>query len=154
VDPVRELPYGPAVQRRANRPDRWQHPTTAKTQIYSCIFRGVHRWESLSWPDSGEFAGTTYFVTDDAGARLRISRSSQRLDAIAVFTDGIERLALDFAQSKPFAPFFDGMMRPLAGVQIQGRSSAISEKLGSFLASETVNSRTDDDKTLILARRL
>ncbi len=29
---------------RANRPDRWQHPTTAKTRIYSCIFWGVHRW--------------------------------------------------------------------------------------------------------------
>jgi len=31
---------------RANRPDRWQHPTTANTRIYSCIFRGVHRWEA------------------------------------------------------------------------------------------------------------
>ena len=29
---------------RANRPDRWQHPTTANTRFYSCIFRGVHRW--------------------------------------------------------------------------------------------------------------
>lgn len=32
---------------RANRPDRWQHPTTAKTRIYSCIFWGVHRWKAL-----------------------------------------------------------------------------------------------------------
>ena len=31
---------------RANRPDRWQHPTTAKTRIHSCIFWGVHRWEA------------------------------------------------------------------------------------------------------------
>ena len=29
---------------RANRPDRWQHPTTANTRFYSCIFWGVHRW--------------------------------------------------------------------------------------------------------------
>lgn len=31
---------------RANRPNRWQHPTTAKTRFYSCIFRGVHRWKA------------------------------------------------------------------------------------------------------------
>ena len=31
---------------RKNRPDRWQHPTTANTRFYSCIFWGVHRWEA------------------------------------------------------------------------------------------------------------
>src|SRR5580700_3447023 len=29
LDPVRELPYGPATNHRPHsRPDRWQHPTT------------------------------------------------------------------------------------------------------------------------------
>ena len=40
MDPVRELPYGPAAQRRANRPDRWQHPTTANTRFSLLLLSG------------------------------------------------------------------------------------------------------------------
>lgn len=111
-------------------------------------------WSTLTWPESGDFAGTTFFVTDDMGARLRIKRFPTRCEALGVLSDGLERLALDFMSEKPFAPFFAGVMRPLARVDENGRSSEISEKLKAFLGSETVNSRTDDDKTLIVARRL
>ncbi|RNJ62706.1 MAG: DUF1963 domain-containing protein [Porphyrobacter sp. IPPAS B-1204] len=33
---------------RANRPDRWQHPATPHAQLYSCVFRGDHRWFSAA----------------------------------------------------------------------------------------------------------
>lgn len=110
-------------------------------------------WQAASWPEAGEFAGTTYFVTDDAGARVRISRHAGRADRLAVFTDGIERLALDFASGRPHAPFFDGITRPLSAGGGPGRLAAVSDRLGAFLDGDAVNSRTDDDKTLIIARR-
>ena len=93
-------------------------------------------------------------LTDDAGARVRIARLGSAVDRVALTTDGLERLALDFARAEPHAPFFNGMMKPLAGLSSPGRSAAVSARLGSFLDGDAVNSRTDDDKTLIVAQRL
>lgn len=111
-------------------------------------------WSAASWPDNGEFANTTFFVTDDAGPRLRIARTGGPVELVAVTTDGLERLALDLAGGVPHAPFFDGMMGALAPVSGRGRSASVSRGLAVFLGSDGVCARTDDDKTLILARRL
>jgi len=111
-------------------------------------------WRAASWPAAGEFAGTTFFVTDDGGARLRIARLGVPVAQLAVLTDGLERLALSFAGDQAHAPFFEGMMRPLAARESAGRSAEVSAMLRSYLGSEAVCSRTDDDKTLVLARRL
>lgn len=110
-------------------------------------------WRAASWPAAGEFAGTTFFVTDDGGARVRISRLALPVAELAVLTDGLERLALSFSGDVAHAPFFAGMMRPLAARETVARSAEVSEMLRSYLISDVVCSRTDDDKTLILARR-
>jgi hypothetical protein len=120
----------------------------------AAVVGGVDEWMSASWPDAGEFAGTTFFVTDDAGAKIRIARLGAPVDRVAVLTDGLERLALDFARNEPHAQFFEGMMRPLASAVSRGRSESVSGGLDRFLGGESVTSRTDDDKTLIIARRL
>lgn len=111
------------------------------------------RWVSLSWPENGEFASTTFFVTDDVGVRLRIERTDRDLDRIAVMTDGIERLALDLAGGVPHGPFFQGISEPVATSLIAGRDGPLSRKLAQYLSSDAINTRTDDDKTLIVASR-
>jgi hypothetical protein len=55
------------------------------------------------------------------------------------------------AAQKPFKPFFDGMIRPIASTQAEGCDQRLSQQLSSYLNSDAVNARTDDDKTLILA---
>ena len=105
----------------------------------------------MSWPDQGEYAATTYFVTDDPHAKLRVSRTEFPIVAAAAFTDGIERLALDFTTREPHFPFFDGVFRPLDESPTVGRDMVLSGKLSAFLDSEAVNKRTNDDKTLVLA---
>jgi hypothetical protein len=55
-------------------------------------------WSAVSWPEHGEYASTTLFMTDDAELRLRISRGQMRIEAAALFSDGLERLALDFSR--------------------------------------------------------
>ena len=109
-------------------------------------------WTSVSWPEHGEYASTTYFLTDDDEPRLRISSATMSFDALVLMTDGLERLALDFALRSPHAPFLDVMATPLRGLP-PGRPTAINRALTTYLQSATVNARTDDDKTLIVAVR-
>lgn len=107
-------------------------------------------WQALSWPDHGEYVSTTFFVTD-SDLRLRIEASAIAVDRLIVMTDGLERLALEFAQTTPYAPFLEGLCAPL---RVDGRSGcerALSRRLSQYLGSEAINDRTDDDKTLILA---
>jgi hypothetical protein len=109
-------------------------------------------WRVPSWPAQGEYASTTYFVTDDPRPRAVVSRIEGCVAEVAVFTDGLERLALDFVDVRPFAPFFESMLAPLRGLPA-GRQRRLSRDLRVFLDSPSVTERTDDDKTLLMARR-
>jgi hypothetical protein len=110
-------------------------------------------WEALSWPENGQYASTTYFVTDDPVANLRLSRHDYEIDALAVFSDGIERLALEFAANRPFSPFFKNLIVPVEKINVPGLNVPLSQKLKSYLDSDPINQRTDDDKTLLLSVR-
>ncbi|MGZ8908103.1 MAG: PP2C family serine/threonine-protein phosphatase [Methylobacter sp.] len=105
------------------------------------------------WPESGEYANMTYFVTDpDALSNLRIQISNVSFEEIAAFTDGIQRLALLFEQQCPHPPFFEPMFAVLRR-QSPEHCDVIDGQLIQFLNSPAVNERTDDDKTLVLATR-
>lgn len=108
-------------------------------------------WQALTWPAHGEYASTTYFVTDDPTPRVAIQRIDRPLSAVVAFTDGLERLALDFATQTPHAKFFDGIIAPVVQSQAEGRDRRLSQQLQTYLDSPAVNARTDDDKTLLLA---
>jgi hypothetical protein len=106
------------------------------------------------WPDGGEYVNATYFVTEeDAFANLHFATTERRIHEVAIFTDGLQRLALSFATRTPHPPFFDPMLSTLRR-EPPGRSAELQRTLARFLDSEAVNSRTDDDKTLVLATRI
>lgn len=107
-------------------------------------------WKALCWPENGEFASTTYFVTDDPKARLHVTRRSLEHDAFALFSDGLEAIALDHSTQQPFARFFDPMFRAVDEASGMGRLASLSAALGQYLDSPRLCERTDDDKTLIL----
>ena len=113
----------------------------------------IGKWVAPSWPDHGEYASTTFFVTDEPSIRLRISKYPGTVKALAVFSDGIERLALDFSSKIPSDRFFDRIIAPIASSQTCGRDALLSVQLEEFLASPAVNARTDDDKSLVIAAR-
>lgn len=121
----------------------------------ACALRiaGESGWGVPSWPAQGEYASTTYFVTDDPQPRIRIARIEGHVEEVAVFTDGLERLALDFAGQCAFDRFFEGLFPALRNAP-SGRQRPLSAQLRDFLDSERVTERTDDDKTLVLARRV
>jgi hypothetical protein len=103
------------------------------------------------WPSKGEYANVTSFITDENSPdELEFDSVASSLADVALFSDGLERLALDFtsgeAHTRFFAGFFPHLYRESAGHLIE-----IEQKLTDFLGSERINSKTDDDKTLILA---
>lgn len=107
-------------------------------------------WDAICWPENGEYASTTFFITDDPEPRLNIIRQERRHDAFALFSDGVGDLALSVADRRPHPGFFNPMMRPVDSVTAAGKLGDLSDKLRSYLAGPSVCERTDDDKTLVL----
>lgn len=110
-------------------------------------------WQVPLWPSHGEYASTTFFLTDEPQPQVRIERLPEPASAIVVISDGLERLALDFAGQVPHRPFFDGIVGPLLQAEGSCGHAGLSKALRSYLDSDTINQRTDDDKTLVVAVR-
>jgi protein phosphatase 2C-like protein len=121
----------------------------------ACVLRkkGGIDWQVASWPSHGEYASSTYFITDDPQPTLQFHLLDGEFNEVAIFSDGIERLALDFVNGNAFAPFFEPMFAPLVAL-VPGRDRRLSLALRKYLDSSRVIERTDDDKSLILARRV
>jgi hypothetical protein len=121
----------------------------------ACVLRGrdTSEWIVPSWPAHGEYASSTNFVTDDPEAQLRVIHLDGRYCDVALFSDGIERMVLDFGTKSAYGRFFDVMFAPLKE-EHPGRNRLLSRRLRDYLASKAVIDRTDDDKTLVMARRI
>ncbi|CAK0749718.1 Protein phosphatase 2C-like protein [Gammaproteobacteria bacterium] len=103
------------------------------------------------WPQEGEYANTTWFITElGALEKLEILHIEGRIARIAIFSDGIQRLALSFSTKAAFPPFFQPLF---AHLETSPEKSTLATELKSFLGSPQINGRTDDDKSLILASR-
>lgn len=106
----------------------------------------------LTVPQKGEYANTTNFLTqDDALDMLDIQHIDESPAGVAAFSDGLQTLAVNIAQNKPHAPFFNPLFAFTAAAEEQ---AAAAQQLAEFLNSDRLNERTDDDKTIVLARRL
>ncbi len=103
------------------------------------------------WPQSGEYANSTNFLTsDEYQEQLEFLSTTNQCSSIALMTDGLERLALRFDSQTPHVPFFDPLFRAL---RASADLESLSDGLRAFLGSNSVQLRSDDDKTLILAIR-
>jgi hypothetical protein len=99
----------------------------------------------------GEYANMTNFVTDENAIELLAVRVLPALaDRVAVFSDGIQRLALNMATNTAHTPFFTPFFTVLA-TATAAQEDYLQVELARFLQSPAVNERTDDDKTLALA---
>ena len=115
----------------------------SEEQVYGHVF----------WPDRGEYANTTHFITqDEAVEHLQFESVRRAIVEVAILTDGLQSVALNYQQQTAHQPFFRGLFGPLREVE-EGRSHELSKSLAEFLSSPRVNEKTDDDKTLVLASR-
>lgn len=102
-------------------------------------------------PMNGQYANMTYFVTDeDAIDHLASQPYPGRADRAAVFTDGVQMLAINMANQTVHEPFFTPFFGVLAHVD-ETKRSQLEPALARFLNSDQVNERTDDDKSMVIA---
>jgi Protein phosphatase 2C len=104
-----------------------------------------------TWPSDGEYVNETTFLTSQNWSDSIKCRTLDDVSAVAGFTDGLQRLALQLDTQTVYAPFFDPLFSVLRTAEDE---SALISPLIEFLSSERFAERTDDDKTLVLACRL
>lgn len=102
---------------------------------------------SLTPPTKQVHLDETDFVTDDNYLLNAVYTVQRRGDVqgIALLTDGLQMLAMHFPDNSAYAPFFTPLFKFVA------KADAREEELQRFLSSERICTRTDDDKTLVLA---
>ncbi len=111
-------------------------------------------WSWVHWPQRGDYANTTFFVTEpDTAERIAFDLIRAPVQDVGIFTDGIEPLVLHYASKTVHTPFFDQMIAPVRTSKADGVDAALSSGLEKYLASPRICERTDDDKTLVLASR-
>jgi hypothetical protein len=102
----------------------------------------------------GEYANETNFLTQDqALEQVAIQVIDLPIQALAVMSDGLTRLALKRPTNEPHVPFFEPLFAFVETSVPSNDGTQASEKLTAFLSSPRVCERTDDDKALVLALR-
>ena len=104
---------------------------------------------ALTKPQNGEHANETTFLTSpDAVENAEIVVWHGKVKHLAVFTDGLQRLALQMPEGTAHAPFFKPFF---AFVENMTDADKAQQELEKFLYSPRITERTDDDLTLLLA---
>jgi hypothetical protein len=115
---------------------------------------GTRSWAWLFWPQRGEYANTTSFLTDPTALEtVQIDVIPHPQDEVALFTDGLQHLVLNYEEQSVHSPFFESMMAPIRRSRANGDDQQLSAALKRYLRSDVVISRADDDLTLVLASR-
>ncbi len=119
----------------------------------SVLQDGAGQLKAFTAPQQGEYVNeTTFLISPDylKAAQFRFERGS--FTHVALFSDGLQRLALKLPEAEPHAPFFT----PLFGFVTQASEASAEERnqqLATFLQSPRIAERADDDLTLVLAAR-
>lgn len=114
---------------------------------------GYFTW--VWWPQNGEYQNTTAFLIDDPNfGNLRTRVIEERINEVAVFSDGLQMLALNYESESVHQPFFADLFKWLRLAKEDEHIAILDRKLADYLGSDIINNRTDDDKTLLLATRL
>jgi Protein phosphatase 2C len=110
---------------------------------------GAYDW--VFWPQNGEYANLTNFATQRNAKQVFEFREGPAVSEIAIFSDGIEHLVLNEATRRVHAP----ALRPIFDwLRTSESDAAGSQALQTYLGSDHINNRTDDDKSLLMAIRL
>ncbi len=105
--------------------------------------------ESVTAPQRGEHLNETFFFTApnyQEAAQFSIWHGSVR--GVAVFSDGLQMLALKMPEGRPHPAFFMPLFDMVAA---QENTREVEEELRVFLQSDRITARADDDLTLVVA---
>jgi len=104
---------------------------------------------ALTIPDNGEYANeTTFIISPNYLDTSQIALCWGAYLNIAVFSDGLQRLALKMFDKTPYKPFFSPLFKFVNQMEDQIKAK---DELELFLRSKRLRERTSDDLTLLLA---
>jgi hypothetical protein len=104
-------------------------------------------YQLLFEPDKGEFINETVFVTTEGAIDyMDVGVQPCKSPFLCAATDGLERVAIRLQDWEPFTPFFKPFEACLTQLPDQQDRQ---DYLKTFLESERLNSKTDDDKTML-----
>ncbi len=107
------------------------------------------------FPQNGEYQNTTSFLIDYPKVNnLFCTIFHKNIHEVAMFTDGLQLLALNYESYCVHQPFFFDMFKWLRKADNDEKITILNTKLYEYLSSKIINDRTDDDKTLFLATRI
>lgn len=116
---------------------------------------GENHYSHIWWPSNGEYQNSTVFLIDDVNLRhLQTKVIYEAVDELAIFTDGLQSLVLINETLSVHQPFFNNLFAALRIAQNEEQVQSLNDRLRGYLSSDTINNRTDDDKTLLLATKL
>lgn len=105
------------------------------------------------WPAKGEYGNETFFITDENVLDQIHIREIQIPDEITLFTDGLESIALNLKTKEVHPPFYDSFYRVLRQREA-GFQKDLAKGLATWMQTDLVTSRSDDDKSLVLISRV
>lgn len=104
---------------------------------------------ALTTPQRGEYINeTTFLVSPHALDAVQVNLWRGVASNIAVFSDGLQMLAVNMSDGTPYLPFFSPLFQFMAEMEDENEAR---EQLASFLRSPRITERADDDLTLLLA---
>lgn len=113
------------------------------------VSAGPESLAAIARPPAGEYLNETTFITSDQGLEnAALEERTGKVTRAALFSDGLQMLALKMPTSAPHLPFFAPLFRFLESATDLAEAR---EQLKVFLNSPRIRSRADDDLTLLLA---
>ncbi len=119
------------------------------------LSEGQEKMSPVFWPQHGEFINQTHFIFhSDIEGSLEFIAKPLHVSKMALFTDGMERLILNFGLKEVHEPALCSIFDWLSRKEKPQEAWKPSPELIAYLSSDGVCARTDDDTTLILATRV
>jgi serine/threonine protein phosphatase PrpC len=114
------------------------------------VMEEADRAIALTAPQTGEYINeTTFLVSPNALDTAQFLFWQGSPTHLAIFSDGLQMLALEMPTAKPHPPFFSPLFRFISQDNLDATDAQV--ELENFLTSPRVTQRTDDDLTLLLA---
>ncbi|MGB7416382.1 MAG: PP2C family serine/threonine-protein phosphatase [Thermosynechococcaceae cyanobacterium] len=110
----------------------------AETEPYQLLFQ----------PEKGEYINETLFITSaPALESMQVAVKVGEQPMVCAATDGLENVAIRFQDWQPHPPFFAPFQSCLETLDDPAERQVYLE---TFLNSDRLNAKTDDDKTLLM----
>lgn len=109
--------------------------------------------KTLSAPDNGEYINvTTPLTSSEYLSHIRYSQGQDALYGIALLSDGVQPMCINYQTNNAFPGFFTPLVQWLASIP-EAELIHTNSTLHTLLDSDKLRQKSDDDMTLVMVLR-